>query len=84
MNYEKIARELLIDWHLCLNAQVPSDVISLCLAKDRCATLAYGLIQEYDWGESPDDLKKACEAFSPMLNKLKEHIIYEVLKNGTI
>ena len=84
MDHKEIAIELLTDWHLCLNAQVPKNVIDLQLVKDKCATLAHGLDQELAWGDSEEDLEKACDAFSPMLTKLKEQIVYEVLRDGKI
>ena len=81
MNNKDLARELLDEWHLCLNAQVPSNVIDLQLAKDKCSALAYVVDQEYAWGVSDDELQRACTAFAPMLKKLKEHIIIEVLQS---
>jgi isochorismate hydrolase len=84
MDYKQLARELLDEWYLCERAQVPKNVIDLQLLKDRCATLVHGLDQEYAWGESDSDLQQACEALAPMLTKLKEKIVFEVLKDGKI
>ena len=84
MDCKEFARELLDDWHLCENARVPKNVIDLQLAKDKCAALAYVVDQEYAWGTSDVELQKACDALAPMLKKLKEKIVFEVLKDGKI
>jgi hypothetical protein len=84
MDYKELARELLDEWNLCLNARVPKDVVSLQLVKDRCSSFAYVLDQEYAWGTSDEELKKACQALAPELKKLKEKIVFEVLKDGKI
>jgi isochorismate hydrolase len=84
MDHKQLARELLDEWYLCERAQVPKNVIDLQLAKDRCSSLAHVVDQEYAWGTSDDELRKACEKLAPALKKLKEQIVYEVLKDGTI
>ena len=84
MDYKQIARELLNEWYLCAQAQVPKNVVDLQLLKDRCHMLAYNLDQAYAWGDSEDDLRRHCEAMEPTLKKLKEKIVFEVLKDGKI
>lgn len=79
MSSRHAAQALLDDWHMCLNARVPFDVIDLQLAKDRCAEPAFRLEQEYAWGESDDALLQACADFAPTLDKLKKQIVLAVL-----
>jgi hypothetical protein len=84
MDYKQVARELLDEWYLCERAQVPKDVVSLQLVKDKCSAMAHVVDQEYAWGLSDEKLKQACDEFAPMLTKLKEKIVFEVLKDGKI
>jgi hypothetical protein len=84
MDYKELARELLEEWNLCERARVPKDVVSLQLVKDKCSALAHVVDQEYAWGTSDEELQKACDALAPMLKKLKEKIVFEVLKDGKI
>ena len=84
MNYKDVAEKLIAEWNLCQYARVKNAAIDIQLEKDRISALAYSLNTALVWGSSDEDLKAACENFEPKLMHLKEKLVFEILKNGTI
>ena len=73
---------MLEEWDLCVNTQVPSNVIELQLEKDKCVLLARVLENAYRWEQDDLTLQQAYDAFTPKLQQLQQRIIFEVLSNS--
>jgi hypothetical protein len=71
------------EYALCCNAKPRHDAINIQLDKDACAQKVKVLSRHLGWGED-DDIASACEALEPKLNALKEKLVFEILKNGTV
>jgi hypothetical protein len=59
------------------------NAVDVQLEKDRCATFAYNLATQRGWG-TDIEIAEACHKLEPRLKQLKEKLIFEVLKHGTI
>jgi hypothetical protein len=83
MNYKEHARQLIQDWQLCVNAKPKHDAIDIQLEKDRCEEWAIQLMTISMWG-TPNELAEACNQFESRLQPLKEKIIIEVIRHGSV
>lgn len=84
MDYRVHAKDLLREWVLCAHANPKSDiVIDFQIEKDACSSWAVQLMNMLNWG-SEMELAEACHQLESRLKPLKEKLVIEVLKNGTI
>jgi hypothetical protein len=83
MNLKDHANHLIQEWRLCADARPRNDAVGVRLEKDRCEEWAIQLMTTSMWG-SADDLSEACHQFESRLKILKEKIVIEVLKNGSV
>ena len=83
MNYKEHAIQLLQEWQLCVDAKPRHGAIDIQLEKDRCEEWAIQLMSISMWG-APNELVEACYQLEYRLKNLKEKIVIEVLKNGSI
>jgi hypothetical protein len=83
MNFKNHANHLIKEWRLCADARPRHDVVGIQLEKDRCEEWAIQLMTTSMWG-SAADLAEACRQFESRLKILKEKIVIEVLKNGSV
>lgn len=81
MDYSAHARELLNEFYLCMQAQPKHNAVDFRLEKDQCEKWACNLNNLIAWG-SESEIAEACNQFEPRLVKLKEKLIFEVLKYG--
>lgn len=83
MNWHNRADRLLEEFNLCMQARPKHNAVDVQLEKDRCATFAYNLATQRGWG-TDIEIAEACHKLEPRLKQLKEKLIFEVLKHGTI
>lgn len=83
MDYQEHAKELLREWALCSNAKPKNNVVDIQINKDALAPWAAHLVHQLNWG-TEQDLAKACHQLESRLKRLKERLIIEVLKDGSV
>lgn len=83
MDYQAYSTCLLHEWQLCATAKPKNDAVSVQLDKDRCEEWAIQLMTTSMWG-SANELAEACHQFEYRLKNLKEKLIIEILKNGSV
>jgi hypothetical protein len=83
MDYQAHAKELLREWALCLNAKPKNNVVDIQINKDALAPWAAHLIHQMNWG-SESELAEACHQLESRLKQLKEQLVIEVIKHGTV
>lgn len=76
------ATELLTEFELCIKARPKHNAVDIQIEKDTCSSFAKSLNYQLSWG-SENDVAEAYYRLEPRLQKLKEHIIFDVLKHGT-
>jgi hypothetical protein len=76
------ARFLLREWDKCMMAKPKNPSVDLTIERDHCAPFAYQLNNQYAWGDDDKELIEACDQLEVRMHKLKEKLIFEVLKNG--
>jgi hypothetical protein len=76
MDFGKRADELLAEWDLCKNARPKSNAAEIQILKDYLHT-------QKQWG-GETELAEACYQLEPRLKDLREQVIIEILKHGTI
>ena len=84
MTPQEHARRLLEEWELCRNAKPKNNAVDIQLDKDVLAPWAVHLTRHLEWYDSENALQKVCYQFESRLTVLKEKIIIEVLKSGTV
>jgi len=77
------AKKLLEEWNLCVEAKPKNNAVDIRLDKDVVRPWAVHLDWQLSWG-SENDIQIACCQLESRLNALKEKIIIEVLKNGSV
>jgi hypothetical protein len=84
MNYKAHAEKLLHEWALCNTARPKNNiVVDFQIEKDACSIWAVQLIHALNWG-SELELAEACNQLESRLKPLKQKLVIEVLKNGTV
>lgn len=83
MDYRQKAENLLEDFNLCLLAKPRHDAVNIQLEKDAVARWAYHLNNQLAWG-TENELAEACLQLEPRLNKLREKLVFEILKDGPV
>lgn len=77
------AEELLEEFNQCMRAHPKGNVAEVQLEKDACAQWAYHLATQRSWG-TDNEIAEACHQLEPRLVRLKEKLIFEILKHGTV
>ena len=83
MTSQDRAKQLLLDWALCSKARPKHNAVNIQIEKDTCGRWAVHLIHNMNWG-SELELTEACNQFESRLKPLKEKLVIEVLKNGSV
>ena len=84
MTPQEHARKLLDEWFLCSRAKPKSQAVDIQLDKDVIEPWAAYLDRQLAWGNDDNELQKICYIFESKLKNLKEKIVIEVLKNGSV
>lgn len=77
------AEQLFEDWRLCQNARPKNNAVDIQLDKDVLKSWISYLVRQLTWG-SDAELQEACYQVESRLKTLKEKLVIEVLKNGSI
>ena len=83
MTPQERAEKLLQEWALCQNAKPKKNAVDIQLDKDVIKPWATYLTRQLAWGDHVE-LVEACNQFESRLETLKEKIVIEVLKNGSV
>lgn len=83
MDIRQHAGDLIEDFHLCLRAKPRHNAVDVQLEKDTCAKFAYNLNTQLGWG-SEVEIAEACHQLEFRLARLKEKLVMEILKNGSV
>jgi len=83
MNYKEHANKILREWVLCSNARPKNNAVDIQIEKDTCSRWAVHLMHTLNWG-SESELAEACHQLESRLTPLKEKIVIEVLRNGSV
>ena len=75
------AEKLLEEFNLCIAAKPRHNAVDVQLEKDSCAKFAYHLNSQLGWG-TDNDIAEASHQLEFRLTRLKEKIVFEVLKHG--
>lgn len=82
-NWKQRANELINEFNLCNRARPKHNAVDVQLEKDSCAKWAVHLNNQLGWG-TENEIAEACHQLEPRLQRLKEKLIIEILKNGPI
>ncbi len=83
MDFRQQADELLEQWELCKNARPKNNTVDIQILKDSCKQWANYLYTQKQWGDDRE-LAEACHQLEPRLTQLRQQVIIEILKHGTI
>jgi hypothetical protein len=83
MDWKARAEELLEEFNLCIRAKPKHDAVNIQLEKDSVSKWAVHLNNQLGWG-TENEIAEACHQLEPRLTHLKEKLIFEILKNGTV
>lgn len=81
MNIRDRALELIEEYNLCCRAKPKHNAIDIQLEKDNVSKWAVNLNNQLGWGTDVE-IAEAYYQLEPRLNRLKEKLIFEVLKHG--
>jgi hypothetical protein len=81
INPREHAEKLLEEFDLCVKAKPRHNAVDVQLEKDSCAKFAYHLNSQLGWG-TDNDIAEAAYQLEFRLTRLKEKIVFEVLKHG--
>ncbi len=82
-DFRQHADELLAEWNLCKNARPKHNAVDIQILKDSCKKWAMHLHSQIQWGNELE-IAEACHQLEPRLKELKEQVIIEILKYGTV
>lgn len=77
------AHELLIEVDLCLSARPKHNAVDVQLEKDSCLKFANHLKSQISWG-SENDIYEAYYKLESKVYRLRNKLIFEVLKHGSL
>lgn len=83
MDWKTKADQLIEDYNLCCKARPKHGAVDVQLEKDAVGKWASHLATQRAWG-SDNDIAEACSQLEWRLVRLKEKVIIEILKNGSI
>ena len=81
MNIQERGRELIEEFNMCCKAKPKHNAVDVQLEKDSVSKWAVHLNNQLGWG-TENEIAEACYQLEPRLKKLKEKLIFEVLKHG--
>lgn len=83
IDFRQYAQTLLEEYNMCLQAKPKHNAVDVQLEKDNVAKWAHHLNSQVAWG-TDNDIAEACHQLEPRLQRLKEKLIMEILKNGSV
>lgn len=83
IDFRARAEELLEEFNQCVRAHPKGNAAEVQLEKDECGKWAYHLATQRSWG-TDNEVAEACYQLEWRLNRLKEKLVFEILKHGTV
>ena len=83
INPRERARELLDEFHICLQARPKQNAAEVQLEKDAVGKWAVHLNNQLGWG-TENEIAEACFQLEPKLEELKKKLVFEILRHGTV
>ena len=83
MDFKEYADQLLEEYDLCCRARPKQNAVDIQLLKDSVGKWATNLATHRSWGTNIE-IAEACYQLVPRLQELKEQVVHEVLKNGSV
>ena len=83
MDYRQYAEQLLEEFNMCIRAKPRHDAIAVQIEKDSISKCACHLNNQLGWG-TEHEIAEACYQLATKLEPLKEKLVLEILKNGSI
>ena len=83
MDWKLYAQQLLEEFNLCIKAKPKHNAVDVQLEKDAVSKWAVLLNNQLGWG-TDNEIAEACYQLEPRLQKLKEKLVMEILKNGSV
>ena len=77
------ADELLAEYDLVIVAKPKSNAVDIQLEKDVVSKWAYHLATQRSWG-TETEIAEACHQLETRLRSLKQKVVFEILKHGTV
>jgi hypothetical protein len=82
-DFKEYADQVLEEYNLCVKARPKHNAVGIQILKDSVGKWASHLATQRSWG-TETEIAEACHQLAPRLQELKEQVIFEVLKNGTV
>lgn len=83
MDWKARAHELIEEYNMCCRAKPKHGTVDVQLEKDSVGKWASNLATQRSWG-TDNEIAEACYQLEPRLKKLKEKLIFEILKDGPV
>ena len=83
MDWKTKADQLIDDYNLCCKARPKHGAVDVQLEKDAVGKWASYLATQRSWG-TENDIAEACSQLEWRLDRLREKVIIEILKNGSV
>ena len=74
---------MLEEYNLCCRARPKQNAVDIQILKDAVGKWASNLATQRSWG-TDIEIAEACHQLEPKLKQLKESVVIEVLKNGSV
>jgi hypothetical protein len=82
-DWRQRADELIDEYNLCCRARPKHNAVDIQILKDLVGVWASNLATQRSWG-TDSEIAEACYQLEPRLKQLKESVVIEVLKNGSV
>lgn len=83
MDPRDLANKLLEEFYLVSRARPRHNAVEVQIEKDSCNKWANHLSRQLNWG-SDHEIFEACSQLESRLTPLREKVILEILKHGTV
>jgi hypothetical protein len=83
INWKEHADALIEEYNLCCRARPKHNAVDIQILKDSVGKWANHLMTQRAWG-SDVEIAEACHQLEPRLRDLKDQVVIEILKNGSI
>jgi hypothetical protein len=83
MDWKARADQMLEEFNLCIKSRPRQNAVDIQILKDTVGKWAYHLATQRSWG-TDEEIAEACHQLEPRLQELKESVVIEILKNGTV
>jgi hypothetical protein len=83
MDWKARADQMLEEFNLCMKSRPRQNAVDIQILKDTVGKWAYQLNSMRAWGTDAE-IAEACFQLEPRLKELKESVVIEILKNGSV